>query len=780
MAAIEFEEPGHARRAARAWPFALAGARLAAWLDAERESWFFWTPVAMGCGIGAYFLSPNEPSPLAALAPLGPALALRWMWRRAALLSALASALLLAALGFALAKARTEAARAPVLARQIGPVEITGYVERVEPRPSRGQRITLGVTDIAGLGAEARPRRVRFHMAARFGDVRAGGAIRLRAVLAPPAPPVAPGDYDFARAAWFESIGGAGYAVSKADIDASAPPPWSTRANAAIEEVRRVLGDRIVAALPGQTGAIARALITGERGGIEPETNRVYKASGLFHILSISGLHMAIVAGSLFAFSRLGFAAFPAIALRFPIKKWAALVAAAGALAYLLISGGAFATLRSGVMIAIMFLAILLDRPAIALRNVALAALVILTLWPESLLDAGFQMSFSAVAALVAVYEEIRLRARGRERERVRLIWRAPLFLGGVFLTTLVASLAVAPFGAYHFHETQQYALLANAAAIPICNFAVMPAALATLFALPFGLEAAPLWIMGKGIDAMTWSAGAVAGLPRASLRVPAVSSWAFALMAAGGLWLLLWRTRARFAGLPAIAAGLAFAAATPRPDILIGQEGRLVAARGADGRLSALPAARAAFELGRWLARDGDGRTPKDAATGEGFACDGVGCVAKVKGLTISVALNPAALRDDCARAGVVIVRGPRPRGCDRPAAVIDIFALKALGAHAIFIDDGGRARIETARSAASARPWSEPPAWAKNRRDWKPRTPEPERTGLERTGPARIRDRAPRSPPAQGEAPPAQGEAPPQISPDILDEEAGGGGEP
>ena len=258
---------------------------------------------------------------------------------------------------------------------------------------------------------------------------------------------------------------------------------------------------------------------------------------------------MVIMAGAVFLSIRLALAAIPAIALRYPIKKWAAAGAMAGALGYLLISGAAFATVRSYIMISIMFLAVLLDRPALALRNVALAALGILLVWPESLFDPGFQMSFAAVVALVSVYEWV----RGREEEQAawrprRVIRAGLLFLGGIVLSTLVASLAVAPFGIYHFHNTQQFAILANLLAIPICNLIVMPAALAALVALPFGLEAAPLWVMGLGIEAMVWCAQAVAALPGAVGRMPAIPTHAFVLMVAGGLWCALWHKRWRLA----------------------------------------------------------------------------------------------------------------------------------------------------------------------------------------------------------------------------------------
>ena len=383
---------------------------------------------------------------------------------------------------------------------------------------------------------------------------------------------------------------------------------WDVRLGVAIERLRHAIGQRITAVLPAQTGAIANALITGERGGISEETNTAFRDFGILHILSISGLHMAIMAGAVFLLVRFALAAVPAIALVYPIKKWAAGAAMLGAFAYLMISGASFATVRSAIMISIMLFAVILDRPALALRNVVLAATLILVLFPESLFDAGFQMSFAAVVGLVSIYETFRRGSGGTfvpEGSAARIVF---FFFAGIVLSTLVASAAVAPFAAYHFHKSQQYAVIANLIAIPLCNLVVMPAALATLIAMPLGLEALPLWVMGWGVDAMLWTAERVASLPGAVLYVPAIPTLAFLLMIGGGLWLALWQTRWRFFGAALIAGGIALAPMQRLPDLLIGENGALVAVREEDGRLSAVGSARS-FELARWLENDGDAR---------------------------------------------------------------------------------------------------------------------------------------------------------------------------
>jgi competence protein ComEC len=693
-------------------------------LEAERARWIVWLPVLFGAGVVVYFHLAAEPALTVALAVPVMAAALKGAWRRGLAAAVVTGAVLTTCLGFAFAKARTEWVRAPVLARPMSSAEVAGYVTLVEPKAPRGQRITLRVTSISGLAHDALPRNVRIRAMRALQGLAPGDAVQMRARLSPPAEPALPGGYDFARAAWFSGLGAIGFALKAPEIDRLAgPPPRGVRIGAAIERLRQGIGARIVAVLPGETGAIANSLITGERGGISEETTDAFRDSGLLHILSISGLHMVIMAGAVFVALRMLAAAFPALALRYPTKKWAAGAALLAALGYLLISGSSVATVRSFIMIAIMFLAIIVDRPAVAMRNVALAAMVILAAMPESVLDVGFQMSFAAVVSLVAVYEVVR--ERTRDREGFGALRRVAFFLGGIVLSTVIASVAVAPFAAYHFHKSQQFALIANLIAIPICNLVVMPAGLLTLVLMPLGLEALPLTVMAWGIDVIVWTAAAVASLPGAVARIPAMPEAAFGLMVAGGLWLALWRTRWRVLGAACVAAGVALTQTLQRPDILIGRGGSLVAVRGADGKLEAMSARGGNFELTRWLEHDGDAREARAAAAGRLFQCDGSGCTAKVKGTLVAVARHPSAFADDCAKARIVLASVAAPDGCAGPAAVIDFPALRRGGTHALYLDEAGVIRTETVAAARGDRPWSAQPSsdWSSTRenRDFK-----------------------------------------------------------
>jgi competence protein ComEC len=706
---------GAAAAARRALPLLAVGRlgrRLHDHLTAERGRWFLWVPVGFGTGISTYFALGFEPALPAALLLGLAAVSGAYLWRAYSLAQLVSPLLLAVVAGVLVAKVNAELSRAPMLERRLHNVEVVGIIERVEPRSSRGPRLTLRVLRLAKLPPELTPYRVRVRLMKPAANLSPGVAVTVQAVLAPPSRPALPGGYDFARSAYFQRIGGIGYAFKPpVALEPQPQVPFLLAVAAALQRLRNDIGARITTALPGETGAIATALMTGERGAITPGTLEAYRDSGLLHILSISGLHMAIMGGSVFFGLRLLLAAMPGTALRHPIKKWSAVGAIVAAFLYLMISGATHATQRAFIMLLIMMFAIICDRPAIAVRNVAIAALLILLWSPASLLNVGFQMSFAAVLALVATYEALRDRRRGRTGDVPRgTIALTALFFAGIVGTTVVASLAVAPIGAFHFHKSQQYAVLANLIAVPVCNFIVMPMALLSFLAMPLGLEFIPLWLMGIGIDLMTWSARQVAALPGAVGHIPAFPTAAFALMILGGLWLCLWRTAWRLWGLALIVAGLLIAPLQARPDIMIGREGRLVAVRQPDGGLVALDSRGARFELQRWLEYDGDAREPGKATDRSAFRCDDVGCNFRKQGMIIAVSRSPASLADDCERAGLLVLRYPKPPACTPQGPVLDFWQLRDGGTHLVYLQSGGWPKVESVAATRGVRPWTNP----------------------------------------------------------------------
>ena len=513
---------------------------------------------------------------------------------------AIAGALLTLALGFATAKLHTELARAPVLARELRYVEVKAWLEALDGRENGRTRATLRVISIDRLSPEATPYRVRVTGGAEMGqNVKTGDGVRLKAVLMPPPEPVEPGAFDFGRTAWFSRLGAVGYATTDLErLDDQPRPPLGLALWAEIDRLRDPINARVRAALPGQTGDIAAALITGARGGIPKDVNQAMRDSGLAHILSISGLHMVIMAGTMFWLVRALLALFPYLALSFPIRKWAAAAALFSATFYLLLSGAAVPTVRSWIMMSIVLIAVMLDRPALTMRNVAIAALAVLLIMPQSLFDPSFEMSFAAVVGLVALFEYLSQRERDGQGD-VSPVWhglrKVAIISSSAALTTLVASLAIAPFAIYHFHRMTHYGLAANLIVTPIVSLLIMPMALLALLAMPLGLEYWPLQAMGYGIELMVATGEWVASWPGAVSVLPSISGYALLLMVLGGLWLCLWQTRMRAFGLVIAACGLALAPVrhSPRHSHRPRRQDRGASRRGEQSRAAACDAHR-------------------------------------------------------------------------------------------------------------------------------------------------------------------------------------------
>jgi competence protein ComEC len=690
-------------------------------LLAERDRWALWLPVGLAVGIGLYFALPFEPSRAVAfgLGSGGLLVAVAALLSPEIFVQAVLAAIAAILIGFGVAKLRTEMVAAPVLAHRIGPVEMEGRVAFAQAH-GKGVRAVIVLDFISRNYGAPMPTQIRVSFRDDEGFLVPGARIGFKAVLQPPPAPTEPGDYDFGRAAYFEGLGAVGYAYGPPEILASAPPPeFAGRVVGLVEHLRWRMSQRIHAVLPGSTGAIASAIITGDRGGISDEDESALRDAGLAHVLAIAGLHMALVGMGLFWAVRALLAAIPRIALVYPIKKWSAIAALCGAGFYLVISGAAAATTRAFIMLAMMLLAILFDRPALSMRSLALAATIILLSRPEGLIEPGFQMSFAAVAGLIAVAEWEQRRARVVHSMTVRFA-SLRRYLHGIAITSFVGSLATMPYAAFHFDRSTHYAVLGNLGAMPIMGFVAMPAAAISVIAMPFGLDVWPLRVMGWGIDAMLAVGRWVSHLPGA---VSIVSAWpiaALVLVSGGGLWIAFWRARFRWLGLAPIAAGLLMSFLAVPPDLLIARDGETVALRGTDGLLHLLRPAADEYSAAEWLKRDGDARLPDDAVatSKDGIRCDAWGCIAHARnGETIAAVLRPDVLAEDCARADIVLSAVPTRRACNGPTLVIDRFDVARNGAYAVWL--GKTMRVETVEAARGQRPWSAPPRH-KKRLSW------------------------------------------------------------
>jgi competence protein ComEC len=610
-------------------------------------------------------------------------------------------------LGFAAAAFRANSVAAPVLERTAF-AKISAYVETVDAG-REGGRMVLLITAFDSKAGVTAPRRIRTTFKGL--GPRAGDHISGQARLMPPPQPSFPGGYDFARDAYFLGLGAVGrwtgpMALSPAPVSMSQSLWLVTR----IDNARTDLTNRIAKIIGGQAGALSAALVTGKRGLLDEPTNEALRASGLYHIVSISGLHMVLAAGVFFWLGRAGLALLPGVPERYPIKKYAALMAMFGATAYCLFSGSEVATERSLIMTLVMLGAILFDRPALSMRNLAIAALVVLLREPETLLGPSFQMSFAAVAAMIAAHEWwMSRKTTGKEPAGWGAIWmrKAWLALLGSVVTTLIASFATAPFAAYHFQRINPYGLIGNALAIPFVSFIVMPAAVGGTILLPFRLDG-PVWsLMGMGSEQVLVVArkvGEVQGAVR-GLRAFPISGLLW--MAAGFMLLVLVRHALRLCAILPMAVGLWQATHVTPADILIDRQGLIAAVRGQDGRMVMLGRSASRFTVDRWLSADGDLRKSGAPELRQGSHCDRMGCVTTLTtGEPVSLVLEPEAFEDDCRRAKVLITPLQTPDFCRKTAFVIDRSNLMQ-SASIMLHRSGDQYRITPARPQNQWKPW-------------------------------------------------------------------------
>jgi competence protein ComEC len=664
-------------------------------LLAQRGHWFLWLPVALAVGIGLWFGLRWEPAPLHYAAMVGLALA--------ALLATrvtdpawhpLAIGVVAICAGFVLAGYRAHAVAGPVLGfRYYGPVE--GRVVALDRSWSNAPRITLDRVVLDDTDPARVPGRVRIALHGDPGPVtpRPGERVAVTAWLSPPAGPVEPGGYDFRRHAWFQGLGAVGYARSPL---VRIEPAGGGGPALRLFALRMEIADWLRRALPGREGAFAAAIVVGDRSGLDRPALDALRASNLAHLLAISGLHMGLLTGTVFGAIRLFLALIPPLALRLPAKKIAAAAALAAGLAYLLLSGAAVATERAFIMAAVILGAVLLDLRAITLRAVALAAILVLAIRPETLTGPGFQMSFAATTALVAAFAG--LRDWGMRRAEAGRAYRLPAWARGVAavaISSAVAGAATAPIAAAHFNQIAQYGLLANLASVPVMGLVVMPALLLALMLWPLGLAGPALAVAGLGIGWILGVAETVAGWPAATRPIVKPPGEVLPLLAFGLLFALLWRGRARLAGLGLGLVALVLWQGAARPDLLVSADGKLLGAMTEAGR--ALDRARGnGFVAEAWLENDGDAAAQETAAARR--------AAPSLHVIRVERDAGPAALADACRHADVVIVEG---RAAGDACLVIDAALRARLGAIAVRCGADGLV-VSGADAVAGRRLWA------------------------------------------------------------------------
>jgi competence protein ComEC len=671
-------------------------------LEAERAQLAPWVSIGLGLGIAAWFAlgSPRDWAAFlcisAALSLAGFALGVGRSGR------ALGWFALAALIGCALVWWRSEHVRAPRLERPVI-TEFTARVERIDHLAAKdSERLTLAPS------TGALPPRVRLSIDREDAPsgLAPGAVIRARARLAPPPPMALPGTYDFARDAWFKGIGGVGKALGPVTV----MKPANARG---LERARDNLRTHVSARLPERSAGIAIALATGDQNSVTKADAEAMRRSGLTHLLSVNGLHIAAVVAATMLLSLRLLALSERLALRYNLVLVSAAAAAGAGVGYTLLTGAQVPTVRSCIAAVLVLGGIALGREAISIRLIAVGALLVLLFRPEALAGASFQMSFAAVTAIVTLHSS-KWAKRMFERREEGPIFRSARWLGAMVATGLVVEIALIPLALYNFHRAGLYGVGANIVAIPLTTFVIMPLEAGALLLDAAGLGK-PLWLLCRwAIDGLLGLAHAVASAKGAVAMLPSMPGWAFGLIVAGGLWLCLWQGRIRLLGLAPALIGALGAASAQTPDLLVTGDGRHLAVirDGVPHMLRERTGDYMRSLLGEAAGFDGE---PYLLGGASFSACSRDSCVAtfgrngrdwRLLATRSSQRIDWERLVAACAGADVAVSERWLPRGCTPRWLKLDRDMLERTGGVALFV--GGPPRIETVAERVGEHPWA------------------------------------------------------------------------
>lgn len=691
-------------------------------LASQRDNLLVWVPIFLGIGSALYFGLLYEPSISTVCGLLAGTIVLFISMFRLynrepnsflILVSFVLSACLLCTtIGFTAAQFKTDMVDTIMIDRETRPVMINAIVDhREEQEGNKGTLLFLSNVQIEHWDAAHTPQKIRI-TARQKNDVAAGDRVEFLAKLTPLSPPVALEAYDFARHYYFEGIGALGYTLSKITVTEKAEQGLIN-----LENLRTSISNHIKTVVPEREAGIAAALMTGERAAIADEDWYALRASGLAHIISISGLHVAMVAAPVFFLVRLLLAMIPFVALRWPIKKIAAAAALLVCCLYVGLVVPSVPTTRSLLMTGVALIAIMLDRSPFSLRLVGFSAILVLLASPESIWSVSFQMSFAAVAALVAMAEATRPYMSGLYAD-AGWLKRAGLFVAGTLLTSLVASIVTAPYSLYHFQQVASYSVLANALSVPISGLMIMPMVIISFALLPFGAADWSLKILGLGVDWLLDIARWTQNLSGSVMTTSAMPDTFLIMMTITGLILILGHGRGRIvAGLPFLV-GIISIWMMATPDVIISNDGDVIAVK--DNHHIYLSSTRKdKFASDTWLKRWNKNEEdvllfPKQGQVslenGGSISCDPSACRIEVKGMKISYGDGIYELKQDCGWANMIIsdARLPKILCPDQDIQQYGYYQFKNNGAISLFA--GNPPRLQEIGRDRGIRPWSQP----------------------------------------------------------------------
>jgi competence protein ComEC len=666
----------------------------------EQERLFLFSPVLFATGISFYFSLSVEPSYIFSclLFVLG-ALPMIFYRVRFKQFSYLLTGLFLLFAGFFTVHTKVLLMKSPIIEPDLNVIWVRGDIEKIEQR-EYGKKLILKNVDlwqpeVKKFADERTPKKIILHSRIKQEETfRTGDRIQVKAIINPPEKlPVFPESYNFGRTSYFAQIGGSGFTISPIKKLKSGDVKFT-------EKLRHKLADRLFENGVNDKNAITYGMLTGDDKNISKETMQAVRDAGLGHILAVSGLHMSIVMAGLFFLIRFCLAAIPRISLYYDIKKISAVIVIIIGYYYLQFTNFPVSAERSYIMVVIFFMAMLFDRSNTTMRQVAIAGMMLLVIKPEALFDAGFQMSFAAVAGLIFLYEiskdknedDVRL-----ERKFYNSFWqRAGKYLLFLVISSLVAGLATTPYSFYHFGRYSNYSVLANLIAIPVSTYIIMPVCFIAFIFLdtpffPFLADAAnftSIWLK----DIAEWSTS----FPNPVVMKPYIPIsyvWFATLLMC---WLFFFQSKIRFYALPfLVILFFAFFNNNNLPELIISEKN--FAIKGNDRKFY-FSNRRKSFQNAVWQGK---------LAVNEQQPLKNISKDCNAKNCKFGdILITKQLLREDVCSSQKYIINLGKSNACEEKT-IIDINRLQKSGTHLIWrVNDG--LELKSMRDIEGKRPWN------------------------------------------------------------------------
>ncbi|WP_349967850.1 ComEC/Rec2 family competence protein [Wolbachia endosymbiont of Armadillidium arcangelii] len=639
----------------------------------EKYNLILWVPVFQCVGALTYFSLNCEPSCISIFLLLSPILILIAILHKK--YAILCIALIAVLVGFTASKLRTASIDTKILDKEKYVKDIVATVKDINDRGSYKQFL-LSVSTIsksspvipappfvipvldtgiqkkkiwsrAGMTPDRALDNIRISVITKVEEgIKIGDQVKLSAKLFPLK--IAPSEYayDFARIAYYQKISATGFATSKIVLHKKAE---ARKFQEYIESFRQYIYENLQQNTKKPHADIISALLIGKKDGIDQKTMNAIRDSGIAHLFAISGLHLSFVAGLFFIVFRNLFAISETLTLKYNTKKISAFLTILPTTFYLLITGMQISAQRAYIMVILVLVAIMIERKYRGLIAIAFAASVILIIEPEAILKPGFQMSFSAVLALVASYQ-----INANKFLKIKII----KYFVSIMISSVIASLATVPYTIYNFNYFSISGIITNLIAIPIVTLIIIPLGIIYVLLIPLGIEWIITPLIERPIESVLYITNAIANLQYLIIPIRTFPASSIIIITLGLLWLCLWERNWRFLGIFFIVLGICFSTAYKTPDILINADN--VAVKESDNLLYSLTRKNRNFVVKTWAKQNGQNQIlnhTKYSNPDKRLKCNDYGCIYnKGNSKSVLLAYKKEDILENCGKVDLII----------------------------------------------------------------------------------------------------------------------------